>query len=1019
MYSKSTFKKKLIVSAIASTALAGLSQTSLAQDDAALEEVVVTGIRASLDRAMDIKRDSTGVVDAISAEDIGKMPDANLAESLQRIAGVSITRTNGEGARVTVRGIDPSMNMVTLNGRNMPSVTNDAGVGDRASRAFDFAALAAESVSGAEIYKTGRADLSGGGLGATINLKTLRPLDVGDIKATVGAKAVHDTTIGRDGDGREVTPEVSGVFSWANDEETFGVALSASYQERDNVRSNAFVNNWQMRQVNADGSLPGIADSAVITNPLSAGDYYATPTDLRFALEDNHRERTNGQLTMQFRPVDSLTATVDYTYAEYELDQRRSQQSTWYNESAIDALTFDSNQEVHTPVIYSNAYSVGAGKDVSFAAQDYNGTTTSESVGVNLEWNVTDNFSLAVDYHDSSSKNYTTQTELGLNANVVTSEYADWRNDLPVMGITFDDSREDKGNNNGILDGGDMSSAMGSARWDSTDANIEQLRLDGALDLGGFAFFEQVDITFGVEDRKDRNHTLMNNGESPRITMGNWGGVDPDTFGPDWSSYFVPRDFGEGFPSFSESTGDSQFLDYGLEVRDFDTVVQNIEWVYAQGLSDPDIAANFNNFPNGRIMPNGVINTDRTITEEVQAYYVQFAGGFDIAGMASNIVVGLRQEETELTSEAVTLLPTNQSWDGDDDWSLVYTGGGEGVAVATNEYDNFLPNVDFDIALTEDIKLRASYSITIARPSYNNLRSNISLDSQLNKQASAGNPMLTPLESENLDLSVEWYYGDASYVSAAIFQKEVSDFIGTTVDDLPAYNLRDIREGPRFDQAIADINAARANDETNRDGTLWDPNNLAHQHDMMLINEGLDPNNESTAVRPDSSDPIQLWATTNPSNFRDDTITGAELSLQHFFGESGFGVQANYTFVESDLNVDNTSQEEQFAMLGVSDTANLALIYDQDRLQARVTYNWRDSYLTSLAQGGNNAPGYVAEYSQIDFSISYDVTDNVTLSAEGLNVTGEDSRLYGRSERQMFSLEDLGARYSLGARYTF
>lgn len=1002
-----TFKRKLIATAVTSAALAGMSSMTYAQEDPMLEEVVVTGIRASLEQAMDIKRDSVGVVDAISAEDIGKMPDANLAESLQRIAGVSITRNNGEGARVTVRGIDPGMNMVTLNGRNMPAVTNDGGAGDRASRAFDFASLASESVSGVEVYKTGKAHVSGGGLGATVNLKTVRPLDVADNKASIGVKAVEDTTVHRGDSGNQLTPEVSGIFSWANDDSTFGVALSATYQERDNVRSNAFVNNWQLREVDANGVHGSTPEGATINNPLAAGSLYAIPTDLRYALEENHRERTNGQLTLQYRPVESLTATVDYTYAEFDLDATRAQQSTWYNESAITSMTFDSGQEVHTPVIYVESYPGGANvfKDSSFAQQKYNGTSRMESAGLNLSWDVTDNFNLALDYHDSKARNVTTQTELGLNANITVGEYSDWRSDFPIMGIEIDDSNPNRGNDNGVLDGGDMSSAMGSARWDTQETTIEQLKLDGSLDLGGFAFFNETEISFGVEDRTDNNHTLMNNGESPRITMGNWGGVDPDTFGPDWPNYFSPRDFAEGFPSFSDETDDPNFFNGGLD-GDIDKLIGNLEWVYQRGLSDPAIAANFFDFPNGKVQPNEAVTLNRNIQEEVFAYYAAFHGAFDIGGMASNLVIGLRQEETDLTSVSIFPVPVNQSWDGDNDFSLIYEPGIPDRVVSMNSYDNFLPNVDFDISLTEDVKLRLSYSETIARPTYDDLSSATTVGNQYLRQAERGNPLLTPLESTNFDVSAEWYYGESSYMSVALFHKEVSDFIGTTVVDEPVFDLRDPRNGERFEQAIADIEALRADGELTRHGDLWNPDSELHQHDMMLINEGLDPAEESTFILANSTDPVQTWRVTTPSNFRDDTISGAELSIQHWFGDSGFGIQANYTFVESDLEVDNTSDEEQFAMLGVSDTANAVLLYDRDRLQARIAYNWRDSYLASLAQGGNNAPGYVDEYSQIDFSISYEITDNLTLSAEGLNVTGEDSRLYGRSERQMFSLED-------------
>ncbi|RYY45700.1 MAG: TonB-dependent receptor, partial [Sphingomonadales bacterium] len=127
--------------------------------------IVVTGIRASLDQAMQIKRNSQGVVDAISAEDIGKFPDTNLAESLQRITGVSIDRSNGEGSTVTVRGFGPEFNLVTLNGRQMPTSTLGDGASAPSSRSFDFANLAAEGIAGVEVYKTGRATIASSGRG--------------------------------------------------------------------------------------------------------------------------------------------------------------------------------------------------------------------------------------------------------------------------------------------------------------------------------------------------------------------------------------------------------------------------------------------------------------------------------------------------------------------------------------------------------------------------------------------------------------------------------------------------------------------------------------------------------------------------------------------------------------------------------------------------------------------------------------------------------------------------------------
>ncbi len=151
--------------ALGATATPVVAQDVVAQNDEVIEEIVTTGIRGSLSRAMDIKRTSSGVVDAISAEDIGKFPDANLAESLQRITGVSIDRQRGEGSQVTVRGFGPEYNMVTINGRQMPTHN---GV----NRSFDFGDLASEGVAGVQVYKTGRADVPSGGVGSTINIST-------------------------------------------------------------------------------------------------------------------------------------------------------------------------------------------------------------------------------------------------------------------------------------------------------------------------------------------------------------------------------------------------------------------------------------------------------------------------------------------------------------------------------------------------------------------------------------------------------------------------------------------------------------------------------------------------------------------------------------------------------------------------------------------------------------------------------------------------------------------------------
>jgi TonB-dependent receptor len=160
---------------------------------------------------------------------------------------------------------------------------------------------------------------------------------------------------------------------------------------------------------------------------------------------------------------------------------------------------------------------------------------------------------------------------------------------------------------------------------------------------------------------------------------------------------------------------------------------------------------------------------------------------------------------------------------------------------------------------------------------------------------------------------------------------------------------------------------------------------------------------------------------TRPVNNKDAKIHGWELGAQHFFGETGFGVQANYTIVEGDVSFNDAGDPNvnQFALLGLSDSANLILMYENFGFSVRLAYNWRDEFLQNTNRGGFRNPEYVEEYDQIDLSVGYDVNENLSLSLEGINLTEEDVRWHGRSELQPWYVEDQGARYALGARYKF
>ncbi|MDQ2076605.1 TonB-dependent receptor [Marinimicrobium sp. ABcell2] len=994
------FKKKLIATAVASSALMGMSTGAMAQDGPVLEEVLVTGIRGSLTRAMDIKRDSSGVVDAISAEDIGKFPDTNLAESLQRITGVSISRSNGEGSMITVRGFGENYNMVTLNGRTMPAAAAPAG-GAASGRGFDFAQLASESVSGVEVYKTSKANIASGGIGATVNINTARPLDNPGLNVSVGVKAMHDTTVM---EGDDITPEVSGIFSWTDDNEMFGVGLSLSRQERHSGTVGAYVSGWSTREWVEPGTPGAMQISQVdgqrdITNAPAVGQLYGTPNDIRYTVSNHERVRTNGQLVLQFAPNDRLTATADYTYAENEQYQQRSELSLWYNQDA-NRVVFDTEHEVATPIIYSEFISDTSGKDTSNANQERHQVSKLESFGLNLDYQVTDSFNVTLDVHNSEARSLPNAPwggswiNAGMGSRVVGAQATDYSRDLPIMTVQQISDCGDAMNCNNQHDIEDVGSQMFQIEYSLQETDTTQVRLDGTWE------FDNGSIQFGIEDRVLESRAAHSQAQN---AMGDWALAFP---GDIPNEYLSPKDF----------TG--QFNDYPTTSPDLGPAY-NTAWA-----GSPEQIGRWGAEEYGfEFGPNPNMQTDRTVKEEIQAVYAQIGLEGNLGGMPTYLLLGARYEQTDVTSTAMMAVPEAIVWTGSNDFRREYSD--ESLPVSdTASYDHLLPSVDFSMDIRDDLVARFSYSKTIGRATYNHLSAAVGVDRPsrpttpglVSATASAGNPGLIPLESDNIDVSLEWYYDESSYASIGLFEKRVDNFIGTVPIDQTHFDLRDPTAGPRANAARAAVEELGLDVTEGRLFTMM----VAQEQDLNfedLDQDAVEIGNEFTA---NENDPFYVFATQTPVNNESAKIYGAEFALQHFFGETGFGVQTNYTIVRGDVGYDMTGEPGlvQFALEGLSDTANFSLLYENFGLSARLAYNWRDKYLANANRGGAN-PDWVEAYSQIDLNVSYDITDNFQVMFEGLNITEENSRRHARSPHQLWNLEQLGARYLIGARYTF
>ena len=1063
---ESMHKKNQLSTAIAGVISSLVGFQAIAQEQSVDEEVLVTGIRGSLQRAMDIKRNASGVVDAISAEDMGKFPDTNLAESLQRITGVSINRVNGEGSEVTVRGFGGGFNLVTLNGRQMPAANVGSITGnpldqgnDGSSRSFDFSNLASEGVSGLQVYKTGRASVATGGIGATINIQTMKPLESGTTQGSVGVKLVDDVS------GDEITPELSGLFSWANDEGNFGVSVFGSYQERDSGSRHASVEQYSIRTW--DNTDPdnlanlGLVPGASITNEPDNGQLVVRPSNLGLGTNEDHRERLNGQVTLQYAPSDVLTITADALYAENTLESTSLVDGLWFN-GTVDTVVYDGNPVVAAPELF--AEDVDGGKDFFFQNLDMGQKDTLRSIGFNADLQVSDNFSVVLDYATSAAKS-SPDAPLGksvLRLNVAGPsagwQAVDFSKDMPRGIVSIDDGLS-SGTPDGIFNIEDVGTQVFHTAASAQISKIDQLSIDSTYEVN-----DEVSVDFGLgylaADMHQTNLGTQND-------LGGWGIANPGDIPAGLLSQECSicefEDGATGIDGVSQPTGETAPIPLGSVSWRIDPLegmnaiaVLNDPVAYAAAGEDGQaalrLAGNYGYVNDSRDLTVSS-NVDNRVAEDIFSLYAQVESNSELFGMETNLVFGARYERTDVTSTSIQGVTDALLWTSNNDFRLEL--GEDSVTLVDDySYANLLPSVDFSVDIVEDLKARASYSKTIARPQYSDLYTATALDgpgriTHLGDSPTAvrGNVALDPLESSNYDVSVEYYFGDANYVSLGYYRKDVANFIGIQQTSEPLFDLRDATatDSTFLSQAIVGLDALGIVDQNEdrlfsmtalaqnlgdfqgngtyaADATVQDVYQgelAAAANEQAFHGTVFDAYN----VTPVPSDPLAQWAVRSPTNSQDAEIDGFELAGQYFLGETGFGVQANYTTVNGDIGYDNGGDPgvDQFALPGLSDTANLVLIFEKFGFSGRLAANWRDEFLNQVNRpvGGDRHPEYVAEVTQVDLNVSYEFDFGLAVSLDAINLTSEGQRKFGRTDTAVFFVQELDPRYTLSARYSF
>lgn len=987
-------------SSMAALALALASQSAQAQETAATaaqadaqvadeaegEAIVVTGIRASLTQALNIKRSAQGVVDAISAEDIGKFPDTNLAESLQRITGVSIDRSNGEGSTVTVRGFGPEFNLVLLNGRQMPTSSLGDGASAPSSRSFDFANLASEGISGVEVYKSGRATLATGGIGSTINIKTPRPLDKPGVSGSVAARGVYDSSLNS---GTKITPEVSGIVSATfGEDDMFGVLVTGTWQKRQASVNQANV-GWRDGYLGSEnnwGSLPQAPDprAANITNRPGPTDVYQVQQNASYDLNDIDRERLNGQLVLQARLADNLTATFDYTYSSNTVQVRNSNVGVWFNFNDVSSAWTDG--PVAGPIFYSERFGANEGKDLSYSGALTENRSENNSFGGNLKWKSDFGLRLELDAHHSTAQSgannpYGTSTSVGTAVFGVAQQTVNYEKDLPVISYTMHPGIN-------ALDAGNIQATGNSFRnaFFRDEINEAQLR-------GGWDFDDSVleSLDFGVVYTENKVRSAYG-----FIQNDTWGGSTTKAQMPD--DLFTLETLPDKFSGVSGSSDPAMIQSFYK--FNFERMVEFLDGL--NGICGGD---------NNCLSP---FQVDRRIRERTVAPYIQANTKFDLFQNPAHFRAGLRYEKTNITSSALVPIPTGTQWVSANEFNLVY-GNTTDFTTFKGSYENWLPAVDFDFEPIENVKVRASYSHTITRPDYASMQGGRTVDQLFRIGGgfgSQGNPGLNPYKSKNIDVSAEWYYDKASYLSVGFFDKRVSNFIASDRIDSEAFGLTNPADGPRYRAAIAALGANAS--------TTAVRNYIFANYPGSVVVDSFDPatgNYTGKILGLPEDNAVNFQITTPINSDRTARLYGFEFAIQHSFWDTGFGTILNYTVVKGDARYDVTqpSSVPQFALTGLSDSANAVLFYDKNGLQARVAYNWRDKFL-----GGTGPnPFFIEAYGQVDASASWEFKKGYTLFLEGINITNSNRRGHLRSTNNVFFSSPGYARYQVGARINF
>ncbi|CAB9492926.1 TonB-dependent receptor [Alteromonas macleodii] len=949
-----------------------------------VEVIEVSGIRASLASAMNEKRFKNNLVEVIEAEDIGKLPDQNLAEVLENITGIQITREAGVGTGVQIRGTDA----------NRTEINGVSTVGSGAGRSgIDFEDVSAAIIAGLEVTKSPDAKTIEGSVGGTINLKTIRPLQLNEQLAAFRVQG-ENSSLTTDSN---FQPRISGTFgdNWDTDHGTIGVVISGSYAQQD-------VTAFRPR---ADRDNLVASDSGV----ASAQSFDFLPIQFFVQDYDNFEYETKNLVgTIEWAPNDNTKFFFDAIIN----DQERLQESSRVQASGVSALndisvpdefeTIDfgslggtnlgSIQAALRGVIPVNLENDDDDPNLRLSTDTNSRVTKSEIFRLGGEWQG-EKWSVFAEVASSSSDTTTPSFNTTLNfinpnapldAGGANDNSVPFAYDLSGGALTF-----------GIAEGAEyaptVEQLLDPYNVVLRDVNIGRDVVENSEDAFRVDFTYYVDslitsVDFGY--RYNKSSSMMQD-ISTSVGLRS---MEDSPRGDLFSDLLVA-----GPDNFNEADGrelyvkDFLLIDPELVSSDPDGVLATLQSALEAHGSSRSLG-----------QPTASSSGFFDIEEDTHALYAQ--ANFEYEMFRGNF--GFRYVQTDLTS-------TGNSVTEDDAGNDIVS-----TIVSESDYNYFLPRFNLVADVADDVVLRFGAGKDIRRPNFDDLSTSVTFSTSPNPNVAIGNPNLKPEEVISYDIAAEWYFAEASVLSVGFFHKtrkelHVDQIVSAFEDPTTGYrDLTDPCEGGGIFNPIADINV----------------------------------------FGPELGTGVCVGTETKVNDPAETTQKGIEIAVQYDLSSfeqelgwaSGFGVLANYTIQEfSGGKLENSATSRADAvfaattgvedidvtavqgLLNLSENAyNITLYYEKFGLSARMRYTWREAYRTndfgSTSSFPWGFPAVQADRGQLNASVTYDVNENLNIGVEAVNITESEVEQYCVNEGSLLCFQGLtDRRITVGANYRF